>query len=81
MSRKNKFFQVFVDFIRILCDKKNSQVQNNGPMAKEFFWKRVLGKAVFSSLPCDVFSCDILKDNKIKGFNIPVKKEKLKLSQ
>ena len=47
----------------------------------------MLGKAVLSlSFPLycvqnDVFSHDILKDKEIKGFNLPGKKENLKLSQ
>ena len=63
-----------------------SQVQNNEHMSEEFFLERGVRQGFPLSFPLccaqnDVFSYDILKDEKIKGFNIPVRKENLKLSQ
>ena len=78
--------QQFVDFIKILYRDTYSQVQNNGHMSEEFLLERGVrqGCSLFFPLYClknDVFSHDILKDKEIKGFNIPGKKENLKLSQ
>ena len=51
---------------------------------KNSFWKAVLGKAAVSPFrsiaPERLVSYDILKDNEIKRFNIPGKKENLKSS-
>ena len=63
-----------------------SQVQNNEHMSEEFFLERGVRQGFPLSFPLccaqnDVFSYDILKDEKIKGFNISVRKENLKLSQ
>ena len=74
----------FVDFIQILYQETYSQVQNNGHMSEEFLLESGVrqGCPLSFFLYCvqnDVFSYDILKE--IKGFNIPVRKENLKLSQ
>ena len=55
-------------------------------MSEEFFLERGVrqGCPLFFSLYCvqnDVFSYDILIDKELKGFNIPGRKENLKLSQ
>ena len=76
--------QQFVDFIKILYQETYSQVQNNGHMSEEFFLGRGVRQGCPLSFPLycvqnDVFSYDILKE--IKGFNIPGRKENLKLSQ
>ena len=76
----------FVDFIQILYQETYSQVQNNGHMSEEFLLERGVRQGCPLSFPLycvqnDVFSYDILKDKEIKGFNIPGRKENLKLSQ
>ena len=78
--------QQFVDFIKILYQETYSQVQNNGHMSEEFLLERGVrqGNPLSFPLYCvqnDLFSYDILKDKKINGFNIPGRKENLKLSQ
>ena len=78
--------QQFVDFIKILYQETYPQVQNNGHMSEELLLERRVrqGCPLFFSLYCvqiDMFSYDTLKDKKIKGFNIPGKKENLKLPQ
>ena len=55
-------------------------------MSEEFLLERGVRQSCSLSFPLyclknDVFSHDILKDKEIKGFNIPGKKENLKLSQ
>ena len=74
--------QQFVDFIKILYQETHPQVQNNGHMSEDFLFKRGVreGCSLYWAQN-DVFSYDILKDKEIKGFNIPGKKENLKLSQ
>ena len=54
--------------------------------SEEFFLKRELRQGCPLSLPLhciqnDIFSYNILKDKEIKGFNVPDRKENLKLSQ
>ena len=76
----------FVDFIKIVYQETYSQVQNNGHMSEEFLLERGVRQGCPLSFPLycvqnDVFSYDILKDKEIKGFNIPGRKENLKLSQ
>ena len=78
--------QQFVEFIEILYQETYFQVQNNGHIFEDFPLERGVrqGCPLSFSLYCvqnDVFSYDILKDKEIKGFNIPGKKENLKLSQ
>ena len=78
--------QQFIEFIKILYHETYSQVQNNEHMSKAFLLERGVRQGCPLSFPLysvqnDVFSYDILKDKEIKGFNIPAKKEKLKLSQ
>ena len=78
--------QQFVDFIKILYQETYSQVQNNGHMSEEFLLERGVrqGNPLSFPLYCvqnDLFSYDILKDKEINGFNIPGRKENLKLSQ
>ena len=89
MSRSLKrmnYPQQFVDFIKILYQETYSQVQNNGHMSEEFLLERGVrqGNPLSFPLYCvqnDLFSYDILKDKEINGFNIPGRKENLKLSQ
>ena len=74
--------QQFVDFIKILYQETHPQVQNNGHMSEDFLFKRGVREGCsLYWVQNDVFSYDILKDKEIKGFNIPGKKENLKLSQ
>ena len=77
--------QQFIEFIKILYQETYSQVQNNGHMPEAFLLERSVRQGCPLSFPLycvqnDVFLYDILKDKEIKGFNIPGKKEKLKLS-
>ena len=85
LERMN-YSQQFVDFIKILYQEMYSQVQNTGHISEEFLMERGVrqGCPLSSPLYCrqnDVFSYNILKDKEIKHFNIPGKKENLKLSQ
>ena len=80
MPRKNELPQT----ICRLYQETYSQVQNNGHMSKEFLLESGVRQGCLLSffLYCvqnNVFSYDILKE--IKGFNIPGRKENLKLSQ
>ena len=77
--------QQFIEFIKILYQETYSQVQNNGHMPEAFLLERSVRQGCPLSFPLycvqnDDFPYDILKDKEIKGFNIPGKKEKLKLS-
>ena len=85
LERMN-YSQQCIEFIKILYHETYSQVQNNEHMPKAFLLERGVRQGCPLSFPLycvqnDVFSYDILKDKEIKGFNIPGKKEKLKLSQ
>ena len=78
--------QQFIELIKILYHETYSQVQNNGRMSEAFLLERDVRQGCPLSFPLycvqnDVFSYDILKDKGIKGFHIPGKKEKPKLSQ
>ena len=78
--------QQFLEFIKILYQELYSQVQNNGHMSKYFILERGVRLDCPVSFPfyCiqnDVFPCHIQKDKEIKDFNIPGKKENLKLPQ
>ena len=72
--------------MKILYQETYSQVQNDGHLSEEFLLESGArqGCPLSFFLYCiqnDVFSYDILKDKEIKGFNIPGRKENLKLSQ
>ena len=85
LERMN-YSQQIVDFIKILYQETYSQVQKNGHMSEEFLLEMSVRQGFPLSFPLycvqnDVFSYDILTDKEIKGFNIPGRKENLKLSQ
>ena len=85
LERMN-YSQQCIEFIKILYQETYSQIQNNGHMSEAFLLERGVRQGCPVSFPLycvqdDVFSYHILKDKEIKGFNIPGKKEKLKLSQ
>ena len=78
--------QQFVDFIEILYQEVYSQVQNNGHMSEKFLLERGVRQGCPLSFPLycvqiGVFSHALLKEQEIKGFNLPGKKGNLKLSQ
>ena len=82
MPRKNELPQT----ICRLYQEMYSQVQNNGCMSEELLLERGVRQGCPLSFPLycvenGVFSYDIRKDKEIKGFNIPGRKENLKLSQ
>ena len=82
MPRKNELPQT----ICRLYQEMYSQVQNNGCMSEELLLERGVRQACPLSFPLycvenGVFSYDIRKEKEIKGFNIPGRKENLKLSQ
>ena len=78
--------QHFVDFIKILYQETYSQIQNSRHMSEDFLLQRGVRQGSRLSLPLycvhnDVFSYDILKHKEIRGFDLPSRKENLKLSQ
>ena len=78
--------QQFVDLIKILYQETSSEVQNNGHMSAEFLLERGVRQGCtlsfgFYCIQNNIFWYNILKDKEIKGFNIPGRKENLKLSQ
>ena len=83
---KMNYPQQYEEFIKIIYQETYSQVQNNGYFSDCITLERGVRQGCPLSFPLyctqnDVFTNSVNKDENIKGFKLPGKKENLKLSQ
>ena len=76
----------YIEFIKIIYRETYSEIQNNGYFSESIKLERGVrqGRPLSFPLHCtqnDVFTNSVNKDENIKGFKLPGRKENIKLSQ
>ena len=76
----------YIEFIKIICTETYSEIQNNGYLSESIKLESGVRQGCPLSFPLycrqnDVFTNSVNKDENIKGFKLPGRKENIKLSQ
>ena len=83
---KMNYPKEYIEFIKIIYRETYSEIQNNGYFSESIKLERGVRQGCPLSFPLyctqnDVFTNSVNKDENIKGFKLPGRKENIKLSQ